>query len=289
MAAIFTGGRWVFFFFCWIFLHANPVCHATSTFQDQGTVTLVPVCIALLPEECRCMPESARLRVCVERLATSVGVPTCNELESAVSSFFGSRSAWSFSTMMWKRHGAGLLLRQAKRVIQRLVISKRSPQDRKQCGILVHVEKTSSAKRLLVRGEVERYCHWHGRRLETADQLGENESSKKERKRPTFQFQSWSRKPQEAKMMHDLLRPAEITMRRSSSAAHIYAHLDSRLKRLVNSQGPFPLRDFYSSTSLVISRSRSTDNWPRTERRQKVSGAKLEKECPVASKHGRSG
>ena len=36
-------------------------------------------------------------------------------------------------------------------------------------GIPVQVLETSSAKRLLVRGEVDRFCHWHRRRRETAD------------------------------------------------------------------------------------------------------------------------
>ena len=37
-------------------------------------------------------------------------------------------------------------------------------------------------KKASVRGEVDRYCHCHRRRRETAGSLGENESAKKMRK-----------------------------------------------------------------------------------------------------------
>ena len=37
-------------------------------------------------------------------------------------------------------------------------------------------------KRLLVRGELDRYCHWPRHRRETADSLGENEPAKKIKK-----------------------------------------------------------------------------------------------------------
>ena len=67
----------------------------TSTFQKQGTVTLVPV--ASPPEECRCQSRPGRAYV------LDGWQRWCDELESAVSSFFGSSSAWSLSTMMWKK------------------------------------------------------------------------------------------------------------------------------------------------------------------------------------------
>ena len=167
MAQIFTRGRSVFFF-AENFLHANPVLQSKANlyFQEQGTVTLVPV--ASLPKERRC--QSRPGRACVLD-----GWPLrCNELESTISSFFGSSSPWSFSTMMWKKprtwhrsSPASSGLRSEAQ--QRLVISKRNPQHRQQCGDLVHVLKTSSAKRLSVLGEVDRYCHWHRHRRETAD------------------------------------------------------------------------------------------------------------------------
>ena len=167
MAQIFTGGRSVFFF-CWKFFTCKSGMPPYQHFQEQGTVTPPVSGTGSLAARRTTLPESPRPRMCVGRLATYVR--TCHELESAVSSFFGSSSAWSFSTMMWKKTWRRfLLLRQvsAKRVIERLVIFKCNPQHREQCGILVHVQKTSSAKRLLFRGEVDRY--WHHRRRETAD------------------------------------------------------------------------------------------------------------------------
>ena len=55
----FTGGRSVFFF-AEKFLHANPVLQrkANLYFQEQGTVTLVPV--ASLPKERRCQSRPGR-------------------------------------------------------------------------------------------------------------------------------------------------------------------------------------------------------------------------------------
>ena len=62
----------------------------TSTFQEQGTVTLVPV--ASLPEERRC--QSTRVAQAA-RMCWTVGhvCRACNELKSAVSSFFVASSA----------------------------------------------------------------------------------------------------------------------------------------------------------------------------------------------------
>ena len=66
MAQIFTGGRSVFFF-ADFFTHKSGM--PTSTFQEQGTVTPVPV--ASLPEEHRCQSHPGC--VCVGRLAEHVG------------------------------------------------------------------------------------------------------------------------------------------------------------------------------------------------------------------------
>ena len=92
---------------------------------------------------------------------------------------------------------------------------------------------------------------------------------------PLFQFRSWSSKLQEAKMMHNLLQPTDITFRRSRSVAHLYARLDRDSKAWVNSQDLLPFALF-----LLVDFSRDRDgrrNWPRTKRRQKVSDAKSKK------------
>ena len=104
MAQIFMGGRSVFFFLLKSFYMYTQFKSGmpTSTFQEQGTVILVPVASA--PDECRCQSRPGRAYVLDDWRRW------CDELESAVSSFFGSSSAWSFSTMMWKRHDTDLLL-----------------------------------------------------------------------------------------------------------------------------------------------------------------------------------
>ena len=85
MSQIFTGGRSVCFFAeNFLHVHANPVCRPLLF---KRTVTLVHVPVASLPEERRC--QSRPGRACVLD-----GWPRwCDELESAVSSFFGSSSA----------------------------------------------------------------------------------------------------------------------------------------------------------------------------------------------------
>ena len=74
----------------------------TSTFQEKVTLTLVPV--ASLPEERRCQSRPGCARV-LDGLPRR---PTCNELESPVSSFFGSSSACSFSTRGVAIGGSGV-------------------------------------------------------------------------------------------------------------------------------------------------------------------------------------
>ena len=101
---------------------------------------------------------------------------------------------------------------------------------------------------------------------------------KKIKKDRHVKFRSWSSKSQEAKMMHDLLQPTEIAWRRSSSVAHLYACLDRGTKAWVNSQDLLPFVWFLLVDFPVASRDRDRRrNWPRTERRQKVSDAKSEK------------
>ena len=95
MAQIFTGGRSVFFllkFFYTQIRYANLYFSLGAGNSNSGTGSLAA--------RRKSLPESPMPgRACVLD-----GWPcTCNELESAVSSFFGSSSVWSFSTMMWKK------------------------------------------------------------------------------------------------------------------------------------------------------------------------------------------
>ena len=96
MAQFFTGGRSVFFF-CWNFFTCKSGM-PTSTFlfslgagnSNSGTGSLAA--------RRKSLPMPGHAARVLD------GWPcTCNELESAVSSFFGSSSAWSFSTIMWKK------------------------------------------------------------------------------------------------------------------------------------------------------------------------------------------
>ena len=99
-------------------------------------------------------------------------------------------------------------------------------------------------------------------------------------RRPTCQFRSWSSKSQEAKMMHDLLQPTEIVLRRLSSAACLYVRLDRGSKAWVNSQDLLPFAIF---TRRLLSRDCDRRrNCPRTERRQKLSDAKSKKSVQSA-------
>ena len=119
--------------------------------------------------------QPARLSVCwtVDR------VTVCNELESAVSSFFGSSSAWSCSTMMLRKTLRRclllLVLRQVSGVKMRSVEFKDSlsPSATRKTESKVASSFTCRRrplqKRRLVRGELDRYCHWPRRRRETAD------------------------------------------------------------------------------------------------------------------------
>ena len=103
MAQIFTGGWSVFFFFfCWkFFTHKSGM--PTSTFQEQGTVTLVAsVHVAARRTS---LPESPRPRVCWT--VGHIRVTSLSPLSRA-------SLAWAplYHVRRWceKRHGAGLLL-----------------------------------------------------------------------------------------------------------------------------------------------------------------------------------
>ena len=178
---------------------------------------------------------------------------------------------------MWKKNGAGLLLLgQVSACNSNTCYLQAQPATR---GIPVHAQKTSSAKRLLVRGEVDRFCHWHHRRRETADYRWARTNRPKKWKRPTCQFRSWSSKSQEAKMMHDVLQPTEIALRRSSRVAHLYARLDRCSKAWVNSQDLLPfawflLVDFSLEIAIddATGHTRSGAKKYRTQSRKKVSG-----------------
>ena len=85
-----AGGRLFFFLLNTFYMQIR---YATLYF----TVTLVLAALRC----CQSHPATELGRVCV--LDGWPRRPTCNEIESAVSSFFGSSSAWFFSTMMWKK------------------------------------------------------------------------------------------------------------------------------------------------------------------------------------------
>ena len=79
-------------------------------------------------------------------------------------------------------------------------------------------------------------------------------------------------------MMHDLLQRTEMALRRSSSVAHLYARLNRVTKAWVNGQDLLPFAWFLLVDFPEASHDRDRRrNWPRTERRQKVSDAKSEK------------
>ena len=105
---------------------------------------------------------------------------------------------------------------------------------------------------------------------------------KKKWKRPTCQFRSWSSKSQEAKMMHDLLQPTEIALRRSSSVAHLEVRPDRGSKAWVNSQDLLPfvwflLVDFSLAIAIdnATGHARSGAKKYRTRSRKKVSGRRF--------------
>ena len=85
-------------------------------------------------------------------------------------------------------------------------------------------------------------------------------------------------------MMHDLLQPIEIALRRSSSVAHLYARLDRGTKPRSTVKVSFPSLDFYLSTSLrplaiaiddATGHARSGGKKYRTRSRKKVSGRRF--------------
>ena len=153
----------------------------------------------------------------------------------------------------------------------------RNTESREQCGVLVHVQKTSSAKGHFVHGEVDRYCHWHRHRRETADYLGENESAKKMKKTVHVSFEveaasRTTRSENDARFAAaDRNRVASIELRRTSLRVP-----GSPLKSL-GQQSRSPCRCLIF-TRRLLSRDRDRRrNWPRMERRQKVSEAKAKK------------
>ena len=162
-----------------------------------------------------------------------------------------------------------------KHGIQQLVISKRNPQHQKQCGILVHVQKTSSAKRLLVRGEVDSYCHWQRRRRETADVLGENESARKMKKSD----RSVSKLKQQVARSEKDPRFAAADRNFVASIEYRCTSLStpgSRLKSL-GQQSSSPSICLIFTRRLLPRDHDQRRNWPHTERRQKVSDATSKK------------
>ena len=158
----------------------------TSTFQEQGTVTPVAsvhvdyVAITSIRRTSLPVAQAAHVYWTVDR------VTVCNELESAVSELLRLELRLIvFHNDVEKDIGnlrrclLLLVLRQVSGVKMRSVEFKDSLSPSATCnteskegGILVHAQKTSPVqKRLLVRGELDIYCHWHWprRRRETAD------------------------------------------------------------------------------------------------------------------------
>ena len=100
--------------------------------------------------------------------------------------------------------------------------------------------------------------------------------------RPTSLFRSWSSKSQRSEILHDLLQPTKIALRRSSSVAHLHARLDRGSKAWVNSQDLLPFAWFLLvDFSLVIAiddatgHARSGAKKYRTRSRKKVSGRRF--------------
>ena len=132
---------------------------------------------------------------------------------------------------------SGLWSSNTKRVIQRLVISKRNPQQvaspstcrRRplQKGFLSAGKLTDSATGIAV----------DEKQLISAGQERIGQKNEKDR-HVSFEVKAASRKKQ--KMMHDVLQPTEIAFRRSSSVAHLYVRLDRGSKAWVNSQDLLP-------------------------------------------------
>ena len=139
-------------------------------------------------------------------------------------------------------------------------------------------------KRLLIRGEVDKYCHWHRRRRETADQLGENESTKKMKK--TYMSvsklkQQVTRSENDARFAAaDRNRVASIEKRRTSLSAS-----ESRLKSL-DQQSRSPSlcliftrrllsRDSRRAIDNATGHARSGTKKYRTRSRKRVSGRRF--------------
>ena len=102
-----AGGR-VFFFLLKFFIHKSGM--PTSTFQKQGTVTPVAPIHVDYVAITSIRPKNVVARVAqAARVCRTVDhVTVCNEIESTVSSFFGSSSAWSVQQWWEERHCAGV-------------------------------------------------------------------------------------------------------------------------------------------------------------------------------------
>ena len=148
-------------------------------------------------------------------------------------------------------------------------------------SLVVHVQKTSSAKGFLSAGKLTNTAT--GIAVEETQLISWARTNRlKKWKRPTCEFRSWSSKSQEAKMMHDLLQPTEIALRRSSSVAHLKVRLDRGSKAWVKSQDLLPfvwflLVDFSLVIAIdnVTGHGRSGAKKYRTPSRKKVSGRRF--------------
>ena len=138
--------------------------------------------------------------------------------------------------------------------------------------------RMSSAKRLFVRGEVDRYTATgitvDEKQLNSWART--NRSKNKNNRSIDMSISKLKQQVARSENDADLLQPTEIALRRSSSVAHLHARLGSRLKNLgQQSRSPSFCLIF---TCRLLSHDRDRQhNWQRTERRQKVSDEKSKK------------
>ena len=143
-------------------------------------------------------------------------------------------------------------------------------------------------KRLLVRLELDRYCHWPRRRGETADKLGENESAKKNKKNYGPIDMSVSKLKLEVARSEYDARFAAADRNRVASieycVAHLFTHLDRGSKAWVTVNISFPrpfawFLPFDFSLAVAIddatSHAQSGAKKYRTRSRKKVSGRRF--------------
>ena len=160
MAQIFTGGRSVYFLLKIFYMqirYANLYFSLRAGNSNSGT------CTGSLAARRKSLP--GRACTCVRRLTVYVYI---NELEFAVSSFFGSSSAWSFSTMMWKKTWRRSSPARSLDLKCEACNSKTRYLQAQPATPRAMWHPRPLAEEVLCK-KADRYCHWHRRRQETAD------------------------------------------------------------------------------------------------------------------------